>query len=95
MSNNIAEKNYKKLSIQISLNGLSFYTLDTLSNSPSKVTTIKFSVNSDEDLIKEIQDIDVFKTDIFAFDSVTLIHNNQLFSPVPSALLTKKTWEII
>lgn len=89
MSNNIAEKKYKRLSIQVSLNGLSFYTLDTLYNLPSKVTEIKFSVNSEDSIVSELQKLEVFKSNEILFDSVCLIHDNPLFSPVPSPLFDK------
>lgn len=90
MNNNIADKNYKKLSIQVSLNGLSFYTLDTLYDLPSKVTEIKFSANSEESIISELQNLELFKSDKNLFDSICLIHENPLFSPVPSALFDKE-----
>tara|TARA_R110002050_G_scaffold109796_6_gene221211 strand:- start:1348 stop:2181 length:834 start_codon:yes stop_codon:yes gene_type:complete len=96
-SNKIKAKNnsdlsYKKLSIQISLNGLSFCVLDSIGNTIVFQESIRFS----EELIpfqvlKNLQEL-LEKNDItkMSFSDVTVIHRNTLFSLVPKALFNEK-----
>tara|TARA_R110002033_G_scaffold48501_3_gene94824 strand:- start:22574 stop:23407 length:834 start_codon:yes stop_codon:yes gene_type:complete len=96
-SNKIKAKNnsdlsYKKLSIQISLNGLSFCVLDSIGNTIVLQESIRFS----EELIpfqvlKNLQEF-LEKNDItkMSFSDVTVIHRNTLFSLVPKALFNEK-----
>lgn len=89
MSKNIAHKEYQKLSIQISLNGLSFYSQDTIDNTSSNIESIVFAKNAKTPLSEELDGIfsDSFSSE--KYDSVTIIHENSLFSPVPSSLFDK------
>lgn len=83
---------YKKLSIQISLNGLSFCVLDSIENTIVKQESISFS----EELIpfqvlKNLQQL-LEKHEIIkmSFSDVTVIHRNTLFSIVPKALFKEE-----
>lgn len=83
---------YTKLSIQISLNGLSFCILDTINNSILKQDCISFS----EELIpfqvlKKLKEVlETNKITSMSFSEVTIIHRNPLFSLVPKALFDEK-----
>lgn len=90
MSNNIAEKKYKSLSIQLTLNGLSFYSLDTLNNIPSLFKTIPIDVHQGLSFEEQVESIFTSEFNPEDFDLVTLIHLNQLFTPVPSSLFDKQ-----
>ncbi|WP_394749678.1 DUF3822 family protein [Spongiimicrobium salis] len=80
--------NYHKLSIQVSLNGLSFCVLDTINNH----ILISESDSFDRELTPfETQKrlADLFKTHEipnYTFSEVVAIHKNPLFSIVPKAL---------
>lgn len=89
MSNNIAYKEYQKLSIQISLNGLSFFSQDTLHNTTSDIDSIDFSKEPKKPLSDQLDSI--FSDSVFTknYDSVNIIHENSLFCPVPTPLFDK------
>ncbi len=83
---------YHKLSIQISLNGLSFYVLDTLDNTlliseqrtfPQELIPFEVQKNLRELLEK-------FQVTKYTFSEVVVIHRNKLFSFVPKALFDEK-----
>lgn len=80
--------NYHKLSIQVSLNGLSFCVLDTISNR----ILISEGENFDQELSPyETQKrlADLFKAHAvqdFVFSEVVAIHKNNMFGLVPKAL---------
>ncbi len=80
----ITEKNYKKLSIEVSLKGLSFCCFDTLSNTISSFKDILFDNNSKiEDTLNNI-----FRSNPELnerYDDVLVIHSNNLstFVPIP------------
>ncbi len=83
---------YTKLSIQISLNGLSFCVLDSINNTIIKQESVLF----DEEKIpfqvqKKLEEL-LKNNGItqMSFSDVTVIHNNMLFSLVPKALFNKK-----
>ncbi len=83
---------YTKLSIQISLNGLSFCVLDSINNTILKQESVLF----DEEKIpfqvqKKLEEL-LKNNGItqMSFSDVTVIHNNMLFSLVPKALFNKK-----
>ena len=82
------ENSYHKLSIQVSLNGLSFCVLDTIANelSLSHALTFKREV-SPFDLHREIRQSfrDQGVLD-YSFSEVIAIHRNALFSLVPQPL---------
>jgi hypothetical protein len=85
---NITEKNYRKLILQVALNGFSYCVVDTLNDEILTFKDIQFNVfqrNSKvEDLYgkafldhKELTEI---------YDEVVVIHNNNLNTFVPKAL---------
>jgi len=80
--------NYKKLSIQIGLNGLSFSIIDTINNSVLLSEIISFKIAATPYLVlKELKDL-LNKHKILdkKFSEVQVIHNNDLFSLVPKTL---------
>lgn len=84
----ITEKKYKKLSIQVSLTGLSFCCFDTLNNTVSSFKEIHF-----DHFDKNIKIEDLFANAFEKhpelnekYDDVLVIHNNNLSTFVPSPL---------
>tara|TARA_R110002051_G_scaffold66817_5_gene121046 strand:- start:716 stop:1549 length:834 start_codon:yes stop_codon:yes gene_type:complete len=83
-----SKSDYHKLSIQISLNGLSFCVLDTVDNNilASENVVFEREVNPLE-LLKKVKEIfEKYKVANVSFSEVIAIHKNQLFSLVPTAL---------
>ncbi|MET7030183.1 DUF3822 family protein [Sediminicola luteus] len=83
-----SKSDFHKLSIQISLNGLSFCVLDTVDNHILASENVVFDreVNPLE-LLKKVKEIfEKYKVAKVAFSEVIAIHKNQLFSLVPKAL---------
>ncbi|MBT8178221.1 MAG: DUF3822 family protein [Eudoraea sp.] len=81
-------KDYYKLSIQVSLNGLSFCILDTIGNSITLSKRIDFGKElSPYEVLKELKTL-IRKEGIlnYTFTDVVVIHRNTLFSLVPKAL---------
>ncbi len=84
----IADKNFEKLSIQVSLNGLSFCVADIVSRrilySDKKVFSEELNPVT---VLKELKEL-VQKQDLAnkAFDEVVVIHRNTLFALVPKPL---------
>jgi len=82
------ENSYHKLSIQVSLNGLSFCILDTIANTLSMSHSLPFKREvSPFDLHREIRQS--FRDEgvlDFSFSEVIAIHRNTLFSLVPQPL---------
>ncbi|MCW2120834.1 DUF3822 family protein [Flavobacterium sp. 7A] len=84
----ITEKKYKKLSIQVSLTGLSFCCFDTLNGTISSFNEVLFDT-----IDKGIKIEDLF-SDAFqkhqelndTYDEVLIIHNNNLSTFVPTSL---------
>ncbi|MFT6370080.1 MAG: hypothetical protein ACJAWH_001163 [Maribacter sp.] len=87
-SSDIADKNFQKLSIQVSLNGLSFCVADTVSHKIRYSDTILFS--EELNIIAVQAQLDqLFKKHKLhqkQFDEVTVVHKNTLFGIVPKAL---------
>ena len=89
---NITDKVYKKLSIQVATNGLSFCVFDTLNNTVIAVKSI--DVNVFDANIKSDQ---LFGT-VFneneelraKYDEIMIIHNNNLSTFVPTALFDEE-----
>ena len=81
-------ENFNKLSIQVSLNGLSFCVLDTIGNSILKSDRLVFKKNlSPFELQKNLEQL--FKTHNLGssqFSEVVVVHSNNLFSFVPKSL---------
>jgi hypothetical protein len=85
---NITSKNYKKLSIQVSLNGLSFCCFDTLNNVITTMKEVQFDTSNKTIKIEELL-ADVFKNNAelkHRYDEIMVIHTNNLSTFVPSAL---------
>lgn len=91
-TNNNSDLSYTKLSIQISLNGLSFCVLDSISNTIIKQESTTFS----EELIpfqvlKKLKEVlEKNEIDKMSFSNVTIIHRNTFFSLIPKALFDEK-----
>ncbi|MFC4219082.1 DUF3822 family protein [Flagellimonas marina] len=79
---------FRKLSIQVGLNGLSFCVLDTISNKILAFEKVSFKTPSTPYLmLKELKAILNQKSDIGSnFSEVVVIHKNNMFSLVPKPL---------
>jgi len=91
-NSSVIDKMYRKLAIQVSLNGLSFATFDTLMNKPlalRKIDLGKVNITSKiEDLFAE-----AFLTypELKAgYDEVLIIHSNNLSTFVPTPLFDEE-----
>ena len=90
VNNNNGEttQNFYKLSIQVSLNGLSFCVLDTIRNTILASENIFFKKQcTPYEVQKELQDV-FKKNDVSKdrFSEIIVIHRNTLFSLVPKSL---------
>lgn len=87
-----SESNFKKLSIQVGLNGLSFCVLDTISNEILAFEKVNFKTGSTPYLIlKELKAVlNENNTVGSQFSEVVVIHKNGLFSLVPRTLFKKE-----
>ncbi len=88
MSTNITDKNYKKLSLQVTLNGFSFCIIDTLNTKIVALTEIDFSdfPNSskvEDHYWKAFNDYAELKE---KYDEVVVLHDSNLATFVPTAL---------
>jgi hypothetical protein len=88
MNTIITDKKYKKLSIQVSLTGLSFCCFDTLHNRIVSINEIRFDTFHKSTKIEELFS-DAFRNypelnD--SYDEIQVIHNNNLSTFVPTAL---------
>lgn len=92
MTTSITDKTYKKLSIQVSLNGLAFCVFDTLSGNPVVLQHIHF-----DSFQRSAKIEDLFAT-VFrehqelrdTYDEITIIHSNNLSTFVPTALFDEE-----
>ena len=92
MTSSITEKTYKKLTIQVSLNGLSFCVFDALSNKPIVLQNIHF-----DSFQRSAKIEDLFAT-VFRenpelshnYDEILVIHSNNLSTFVPIALFDEE-----
>ncbi len=83
---------YHKLSIQVSLSGLSFCVLDIIGNNILTSENIVFEKElTPYDVLKHLKDI-LEKNEIkkVSFSEIVVIHRNNLFSLVPKALFDEK-----
>lgn len=92
MNTSITDKSYKKLSIQVALNGMSFCVFDTLNNKPIVLKNIHFDSfqrsNKLEDLFST-----VFRENpelSHKYDDIVIIHSNNLSTFVPTALFDEE-----
>ena len=91
-NSSVIDKMYQKLAIQVSLNGLSFATFDTLLNKPlllQKIDLGKVNVATKiEDLFAEaFQKHPELKA---SYDEIVIIHSNNLSTFVPTALFDEE-----
>ncbi|MEM7382262.1 MAG: DUF3822 family protein [Bacteroidota bacterium] len=88
----LSEESYHKLSIQVSLNGLSFCILDTIANTISASNRLSFGKElSPYEVQKELKDfLRENRVSDYDFSEVVVIHRNNLFSLVPKALFDKE-----
>jgi hypothetical protein len=87
-NNDITQKNYKKLSIQVSLSGLSFCVFDLLTNKVLTSDTIEFPKNSvlEEVLWKAFIDNIILSN---TYDEIVVLHDNSLNTFVPNSLFNE------
>uniref|UniRef100_UPI004049319D DUF3822 family protein n=1 Tax=Flavobacterium sp. TaxID=239 RepID=UPI004049319D len=88
-NNDITLKNYKKLSIQVALSGLSFCVFDLLTNKIIAHKTIQFIKDSvlEESLWKVFLDYTILNN---SYDEIIVIHDNNLNTFVPNSLFDEK-----
>lgn len=81
-------ENFNKLSIQVSLNGLSFCVLDTIGNTIIKSDRLIFEKNlSPNELQKNLEQlVKTHNLGSSQFSEVVVVHSNNLFSLVPKSL---------
>ena len=84
-NNDITQKTYKKLSIQVSLSGLSFCVFDLISNMVMTTMSIPFEKNKvmEEQLWRTFVDYPILTK---SYDEVMVIHDNNLNAFVPTSL---------
>ena len=88
MNTTITDKKYKKLSLQVSLTGLSFCVFDTLNNTIVSVKEIVFDSFNKTTKIEELF-ADAFRDHPElkdSYDEILVIHNNNLSTFVPEPL---------
>lgn len=85
---NITEKKYQKLTIQVSLTGMSFCTTDTLQNKVTALDSVAFDISNptfriEDALLHTLQENPFFKN---GFDEVLVLYDNNLSTFVPDPL---------
>jgi len=88
-NNDITLKTYKKLSIQVSLSGLSFCVFDLLTNKILYSEEVFFEKNKviEEQLWRVFVDFSLLTKQ---YDEIVVLHNNNLNAFVPNSLLDTK-----
>ena len=92
MTTSIIDKTYKKLAIQVSLNGLSFCVFDTLSGKPMVLQNISFDSFQRSGKMEDLF-ASVFRENpelSHKFDDIVIIHSNNLSTFVPTALFDEE-----
>jgi len=81
-------EDYHKLSIQVSLNGLSFCIVDTIANTIKDFKRLSFGKElSPYEMLNELKQLfRESQVEDYSFSEVVVIHRNNLFSLVPKAL---------
>jgi hypothetical protein len=84
-NNDITQKTYKKLSIQVSLSGLSFCVFDLFTNKVLHTAEITFEKNKvvEEQLWRSFVDNTILTK---PYDEIVVLHNNNLNTFVPTSL---------
>lgn len=87
-SNDITQRNYKKLSIQVSLNGLSFCVFDTITNKILVHNSVTFDKNQviESQLWKAFIDNTILSK---PYDEIVVLHQNSINTFVPKSLFDK------
>lgn len=88
----ITDKTYKKLAIQVSLNGLSFCVFDTLSGKPVVLHNIHFDSFQRSAKIEDLF-ASVFREHpelSHKYDEIEILHSNNLSTFVPTALFDEE-----
>lgn len=87
-NSNITEKLYKKLAIQVSLNGLSFCCFDTLNGTITSFKELQFDSFHKDIKIEALfaNAFDQYEELQANYDEVLVIHNNNLSALVPTPL---------
>ena len=85
-------ESFKKLSIQISLNGLSFFVLDTISQKVIKADSVDFKTETTPYLLKkELKNIlEKHQLETLFFSNISVIHKNDMFALVPKSLFEQQ-----
>jgi hypothetical protein len=92
MSNSIIDKTYKKLAIQVALDGLSFGVFDTLNSTPLLLKHVPFSNSQRNAKIEEIMELVYHDNPELKhhYDEIAIIHSNNLSTFVPTALFDEE-----
>lgn len=92
-NNNITEKKYQKLSIQVALDSLSFCCFDTLNNKVLSLKDIDFSNFPTPTQIENCLEKVFYENPLLQkpFDEIIVLHDNNLTSLVPKALFDENT----
>lgn len=92
MHPNITEKNYRKLVLQVSLNGLSFCVVDVLHNEVLSFTEVPFTIFQRNDRVEDLyaRAFAEHKALTDAYDEVVVIHDNNLSTFVPHAFFDEE-----
>ncbi|MEW5675431.1 DUF3822 family protein [Flavobacterium enshiense] len=85
----IVSKNYKKLSLQVALNGLSFCVFDTLNNTVKEIQEVKFNHTQslEDQLWRTFVDYPPLTK---AYDEIMVLHDNNLSTFVPKSLFEEE-----
>lgn len=88
INTNITDKKYKKLSVQVSLTGLSFCIFDTLNNTVISFKEVHFDATNKATKIEELfaEAFLNYPELKDSYDETLVIHNNNLSTFVPLAL---------
>ena len=91
ISTNITEKNYKKLTLKVGLDGFSFCIFDTLSHVAEEVKSIDFSDYPKNLRIEEYYEKAFSENKALSqkYDQVLVLHDNNLNTFVPKALFNE------
>lgn len=92
MATSITDKTYRRLSIQVSLNGLAFCTFDTLSQKPIVLRHIHFDSFQRSAKIEDLFALSFKEHPELShlYDEITVIHSNNLSTFVPTALFDEE-----
>jgi hypothetical protein len=88
----VIDKMYRKLSLKVSLNGLSFAIFDTISNKPISLQNISLGNFEKNARIEDVfaNTFEKFPELKSTYDEVQVIHSNNLSSFVPTALFDEE-----